>query len=288
MSEFKTPKNKYPMSGKIEYDYNYNPKTTVVINYFTSVDTMIKTIERLRTLGDEVEIVVNNDKFGQNTEKIMKTLTHRNDRMIIANDLAERRGYHHGAQISNASDYIIFCQDDDLAPDNNHWYLDCLKEFENDPKLGIIGLLKGGWNYGRPEKVKITDKYEKIYVSWLATGPLIIRKDIYFKIGAWSDEFSQIGEADGGADADLATKVLLHGYKSMLLRTPAVKEWYRRFERGDGLTNENISKNPTNAREITNKRIALNNKIYLEKYQHNWKEIYQTVKKQNAEIGIKI
>ena len=26
MSESKTPKNKYPMSGKIEYDYNYNPK----------------------------------------------------------------------------------------------------------------------------------------------------------------------------------------------------------------------------------------------------------------------
>ena len=33
MSENKTPKNKYPMSGKIEYDYNYHPKTTIVINY---------------------------------------------------------------------------------------------------------------------------------------------------------------------------------------------------------------------------------------------------------------
>lgn len=288
MSETKTPKNKYPMSGKIEYDYNYNPKTTIVINYFTSVDTMIKTIERLRTLGDEVEIIVNNDKFGQDTEKIMKSLTHRNDRMIISNDLAERRGYHHGAQISNASDYIIFCQDDDLAPDNNNWYLDCLKEFDNDPKLGIIGLLKGGWNYSQSGNVTITDQFHKIYVSWLATGPLIIRKDLYFKIGAWSNEFSQIGEADGGADADIATKVLLYGYKSMLLRTPAVREWYRRFERGDGMTNDSIKKNPTDARVMTNKRIILNNKIYFEKYQHNWNEIFQTVKKQNAEIGIKI
>jgi|UniRef100_A0A6C0IV66 hypothetical protein len=288
MSDMKTPKNKYPMSGKIEYEYNYNPKTTIVINYFTSVDTMIKTIERLRTLGDEVEIIVNNDRFGQDTEKIMKSLTHRNDRMIIAKDLAERRGYHHGAQISNASDYIIFCQDDDLAPDNNKWYLDCLKEFENDPKLGMIGLLKGGWNYSQPGKVTITDEYHKVYVSWLATGPLMIRKDLYFKIGSWSNEFSQIGEADGGADADIATKVLLHGYKSMLLRTPAVKEWYRRFERGDGMTNNSIKKNPTDARIMTNKRIILNNQIYFEKYQHNWNEIYQTVKKHNAEIGIKI
>ena len=86
----------------------------------------------------------------------------------------------------------------------------------------------------------ITNKYKKIYVSWLATGPLMIRKDLYFKLGGWSDEFSQIGEADGGADADLATKVLLAGYKSMLLRTNNVKKWYRRFERGDGLTNETI------------------------------------------------
>ena len=286
MSETKTPKNKYPMSGKIEYDYNYNPKTTIVINYFTSVDTMIKTIKRLRTLGDEVEIIVNNEKYGQDTEKIMKTLIHRNDRMVIANDLAERRGYHHGAQISNASDYIIFCQDDDLAPDNNKWYLDCLKEFENDPKLGIIGLLKGGWNYSQPGNKIITDQFHKIYVSWLATGPLIIRKDLYFKIGAWSDEFSQIGEADGGADADLATKVLLHGYKSMLLRTPAVREWYRRFERGDGLTNQTIK--GSEQRKPTKNRILLNNEIYFKKYKNNWNEIYQTVKIHNKEININI
>ena len=32
------PKNKYPLSEKIEYNYNYNPKTTIVINYFTSVE----------------------------------------------------------------------------------------------------------------------------------------------------------------------------------------------------------------------------------------------------------
>ena len=282
----KKPKNKYPMSGKIEYDYNYNPKTTLIINYFTSVDTMIKSINNMRSLGDEVEIVVNNDRFGENTEKIMKHLKHRNDRMIIANDLAERRGYHHGAQISNASDYLIFCQDDDLAPKNNKWYLDCLNEFDKDPKLGMIGLLKGGWNYAQKNIKTITNKYKKIYVSWLATGPLMIRKDLYFKLGGWSDEFSQIGEADGGADADLATKVLLAGYKSMLLRTNNVKKWYRRFERGDGLTNETIKK--SEIRQPTIKRILLNNDIYYDKYKDRWNEIFNLVKKYNKEIGITI
>ena len=36
MNEKKEPKNKYPFSGIIEYDYNYKPKTTFIINYFTS------------------------------------------------------------------------------------------------------------------------------------------------------------------------------------------------------------------------------------------------------------
>ena len=43
----------------------------------------------------------------------------------------------------------------------------------------------------------------------------MIRKDLYFKIGAWSNEFSQVGEADGGADADLATKAVLFGEKML-------------------------------------------------------------------------
>ena len=66
-------KNKYPMNGKIEYNYNYNPKTSIIINYFTSVDTMIKTINNLRSLGNEVEIIVNNDNHGKDSEKIIKT-----------------------------------------------------------------------------------------------------------------------------------------------------------------------------------------------------------------------
>lgn len=285
-SKKEIPKNKYPMSGIVEYNYNYTPKTTLIINYFTSCKTMIKTINRLRSLGDEVEIVVNNDHSGLNTEKIIKALTHRNDRMIIANDLMERRGYHHGAQISNASDYLIFTQDDDLAPDNNKWYLEALEEFEKDPKLGIIGFLKGGINYGSPEQVIIRDEYPKIYLSWLATGPLMIRKKLYFQVGAWSDEYSQIGEADGGADADLATKVLLAGYKVMLLRTPSVKEWIRRHDRCDGLTTQIIKTNPTPTRIMGEKRIEINNQIYHQKFKEKQKEINQIVSQNNQELGI--
>lgn len=280
------PKNKYPMSKKIEYNYNYNPKTSFIINYFTSLNTMLKTIDNVRCLTDEVEIIVINDNYGENTPEIMSHLQHRNDRMIVSRDLAERRGYHHGAQISNASDFIIFTQDDDLAPIDNKWYLDCINEFDKDPKLGIIGLLKGGLNYGQNNIKTLKDNYEKVYVSWLATGPLIIRKDLYFKVGAWSEEYSQIGEADGGADADITTKVLLNGYKSMLLRTPSIKKWYRRYNRDDGLTNENIKH--SDKRKPTTERISLNNKIYYEKFKDQLISINKMVEKYNNDIGIRL
>ena len=280
------PKNKYPMSKIIEYNYNYNPKTSLIINYFTSLNTMLKTIDNIRCLTDEVEIIVINDKYGENTEEIMKHLHHRNDRMVISRDLAERRGYHHGAQISNASDFIIFTQDDDLAPTDNKWYIDCVKEFEKDPKLGIIGLLKGGINYGQSNIKVLKDNYDKAYVSWLATGPLIIRKNLYFEVGAWSDEYSQIGEADGGADADLTTKVLLKGYKCMLLRTPSVKKWVRRFNRDDGITNENIKY--SEKRKPTTVRLDLNNKIYYEKFKDQSILINKLIEQHNKEINVKL
>lgn len=290
MNEKKEPKNKYPFSGIIEYDYNYKPKTTFIINYFTSIDTLIKTINNIRCLGDEVEIIVINDRFGENTDKIMKVLTHRNDRMIVTRDLGERRGYHHGALLSNAHDYLIFCQDDDLAPDNNNWYKNCINEFEKDNNLGMVGLLKGGINYAQKDNRTFTNEYDRVYVSWLATGPLMIRKNIYFNVNGWSDEYSQIGEADGGADADIATKVILNNNKVMLLRTSSVKEWQRRFQRNDGITNENIKrkKKENNWGKSSNERINLNNSIYYNKYKNNWELIRNIIIEHNKTININV
>ena len=274
-------KNKYPSSNKIEYNYNYKPNTSIIINYFTSLNTLLNTINNLRKLGDDIEIIVNNDK-ALNSDKIMNTLNKRNDRLVVCNDLGERRGYHHGASISNASEYLIFTQDDDLAPLNNNWYLDCLKEFKNDDKLGMIGLLKGGINYGS-KNIKRYDNYEKVYCSWLATGPLMIKKNLYFKVKGFSEEYSQIGEFDGGADADLATKVWLSGYKSLLLRTNNVKEWKRRYNRGN-------NKTPIEIKNIVNrkKRLALNNDIYYNKYKNINNNINEIINKNNNFIGIKL
>jgi len=249
--------NKYPLSGKIEYNYNYNPRTSIIINYFTSLETMIKSINNFRYLGADVELIINNDK-AKDSDKIMSILSHRNDRLITCNDLGEKRGYHNGACISNASDFLIFTQDDDLAPDNNEWYNECLAEFEKDDKLGMIGLLKGGINYCSENSSTI---YKTAYCSWLATGPLMIRRDVYNMIGGWSEEYSQIGESDGVADADMATKVWLKGYKSLLLKTPAVNQWKRRFERGDGWGKKEIGE-CVNRKE----RIKLNRNIYRKKF----------------------
>ena len=50
-------KNQFPLNGIINFDYNYKPKTSIIINYFTSLKTMMKTIDNLRTLGDEIVFI---------------------------------------------------------------------------------------------------------------------------------------------------------------------------------------------------------------------------------------
>ena len=108
------------MSGIINYEFNYNPKISVIINYFTSLGTLKKTIDNLRFLGDQAEIIVINDR-SQDFDEINSKLSHSNDRMIVTKDLGELRGYTYGAKLSNASDFLIFTQDDDLCPPNKNW-----------------------------------------------------------------------------------------------------------------------------------------------------------------------
>lgn len=273
------PKNKYPLSNVVEYNYSYNPTTSIIIHCFTSPQTALKTIENLRHIKDEIEIILVCDnpkyKIDFNSE-----LNLRNDRIIISNDIGECRGYSAGARISNATDYLIFTQDDDLAPLNSDWYYDVKQEFNLNKNLGIVGLNKGGINYG--QRGETTQKFKlkpgnKIHCSWLATGPLIVRKNYYENVGGWSMDYSEIGEADGGADADLATKFVLKDYDAIYLKTHNTAEWKRRHDRGDGFTKKDIIKI-----KPRQKRIELNDEIYLKKYHKHNSIINEKIHKSNS------
>jgi hypothetical protein len=239
-------KNNYPLSGKFNYDFNYKIRTSVIINYFTSKHTLLKSVYNLKKIKN-IEIIIINDS-GKNLNKLSKFLPTSNDRMMISKDWGEAIGYRNGALLARASDYIIFSQDDDLAPEDNLWYKDCLREFKKNPKLGIIGLNGGGYfdekNFTIIDyaKMKNTTYPIKKKCTWLKTGPLIVRKIVYDQIFGWRS-FCKIGEAAGYSDKDLTLQVLKIGYSAMLLINKNTQKWQRRFKRDDGFTSEDLKLN---------------------------------------------
>lgn len=272
----KKAQNDYPISGKFNFDFNYTPKTSVIINYFTSKKTLLKSINNLKKIKD-VEIIIINDS-GKNLNKLSKFLPTSNDRMLISKDWGEAIGYRNASLLSRASDYIVFSQDDDLAPEDNNWYKDCIKEFKKDPKLGIIGLNGGGFFDEKDfsiidyKKIKNFNYPIKKKCIWLKIGPLIIKKNVYAQIVGWRS-FCKIGESAGYCDLDLTLQVLKAGYTAMLLINDNTLKWKRRFDRDDGLTKEDLKSN-----YFRNKSFEATEKIFLLKNKKFIKYIQKSIK----------
>lgn len=278
------PKNKYPLSGNLVYHYNERPRSSIIINHYTSLKTLLKTIKNLRVLGGEVEIIVINDSK-KNSDKISRSLNHSNDKLIVTQDLGEIRGYKNGANLSSSSDFLIFSQDDDLAPNNANWYNDCLSLFKEDPKLALIGLCGGGCFLTQENEInfqrhKLSNKYDKFYCSWLKIGPLIIKKNIYFEIGEW-DLYSNIGESSHFIDPDLTIRIWKNGYKAVLFLNKNTLQWQRRYQRGDQLTKEKIVK-----RNMNDPVYFLNKDKYIAKNKIYFKDVEEKVLFENKKIGV--
>jgi hypothetical protein len=236
-------KNKYPLSGFINYDYNYKPKTSFIFSHFVAEKTLLNSLRNLQSLRSEIEIIIINDKDSLSSN-LNKSLKNSNDLIINTRDLGEVTAYKNGANVSRSSDYLIFCQDDDLIPLDFSWYQDCLEEFKKDKKLGLIGLNGGGFynksfqpiNIGRIKKPPIKD-----YCSWLKFGPFIIRREVYFSIGGFKS-FALIGETSNAVDQYLTIKVNKFGYKAMLLINDNTAKIRRRHNRDDGLLVKDLKK----------------------------------------------
>lgn len=241
----KEKKNRFPISGIYNFDFNYNPKISLIVNHFTSTTTLTKSIKNIENYDDDIEIIVINDKFYPN-KKLVNSINNSNHIIINSWDHGEVYGYMRGANISRATDFLIFSQDDDLLPDTKGWIEACLNEFNKDEKLGLIGF-NGGGIYGKNyECIDIARKVPhsenmREYCSWLKFGPFIIRKNLYKEINGFKP-IGQISESSNAVDRLLTLEVILAGYKAMLLKNEETKKIIRRFERDDGLKKEDLVK----------------------------------------------
>lgn len=236
--------NNYPTNGEFVYGYKKKPSVSFIINHFVASKTLVETIKNLKRTKITNEIIVINDT-GKNNNKISNNLNLSNDTVINTYNLGESNGYILGSKISRAKEFLVFIQDDDLAPENDNWLKDCLNLFNKEKKVGLIGLNGGGIRgYSKNSIVDFSrgNFFGKFYCSWLKCGPLVIKKDVYEKIGGW-EMLANVGESDHFSDQNLTFKVWKNGFKSCLLLTKNTKMWKRRFNRDDGLNKEKLIKN---------------------------------------------
>ena len=166
------------------------------------------------------EIIIINDS-GINSDIIFKKLNSPNHKIVSTYNLGESAGYMTGQLLSKSTKYIVFTQDDDLAPSDIKWYIDAKKYFLKYPELAMIGLNGGGLiNFKKNQyydfsRNRINDK-NFYFCSWLKTGPLIINKSRLQEIGGWK-MFSKIGESDHFADIDLSLRFFTRYFLSSIV-----------------------------------------------------------------------
>tara|TARA_B100000989_G_C19527714_1_gene467823 strand:+ start:1311 stop:2219 length:909 start_codon:yes stop_codon:yes gene_type:complete len=277
--------NKYPTNDEFVYGYEAKPKISFIINHFVSFDTLIKTIKNLKKIKITNEIIIVNDT-GKNTEKIFSYLNKNNDTIINTYNLGESNGYILASKISRASDYILFSQDDDLAPSKDLWLRDTLKCFKKNKSIGLIGLNGGGIKEYKKDLTdfsKFKSNQTLFYCSWLKTGPLIFRKKVYDLMGGW-ERFANVGESGHFDDIYATFKVWKYGYTACLLRNKNTLTWKRRVSRDDNLTKLDL-------KNLKNRKITweLNKKKFLKKVKK--KTLYSLERKvitANSKIGYNI
>lgn len=241
-------------------------KHTFIIQYFKHRDNIIPITESLINIKN-VEVIFHNDS--NSDHDIFNNLLNKytNLKVINSDDIHEIRGYNKCISYAKGQ-YIWICQDDDIMDCKN--FVDKIDFiFNKFDFLGIIGLYKGAINnWGIEEnkfnKVSNNNYYinyglEKLYmtfVSWANIGPLVIKKDLFEKIGKFDENYSDIGELGIGFDSEFTFRANLNNYRVAVLE-------FNEIQRGIGGHGTLSSDAKKKQRKI---RCRKNRKLFYDKY----------------------
>ena len=223
------------MSSKIEVSF--------VIQYFNHRDNIIPIVESIIGLWDgNEEIIFHNDSNSDHDifEKLCNRKPKLNEkiRCIVSDNIHEIRGYNKCIPECKG-EYIFLMQDDDIF--TNKTWTDNIKYLFNrfnksmhsglDQSLGIISLHNGGmrrWNSEEKLEYKIYNaknyegypsniNYKKNgikfqFVSWANLAPMIVRKEVFNKVGLFNESYSEKGESGIGLDTELSFRANLSNF----------------------------------------------------------------------------
>lgn len=220
-------------------EYITNPKVSLIMQFFNHAYMISQHTERIKKNKLIEEVIICEDGSSDDSLNLWhKNLTRRNDIIIRTVDYHEIISYNRAARYANG-EYLVFCQDDDLLPADDFWLKNAIKLFETDKKLGLIGLLSGDlfknndniksqrrakiydWygtegllsdnSSGKPIKTSLLD-IQFMYLSSIIIGPVIIKKDLFHKLGGWDNNLSEPGLCGIGLDWDLSFRCWHEGY----------------------------------------------------------------------------
>jgi hypothetical protein len=220
--------------------YIKNPKVTLIMQFFNHANFIPLHSERIKKNKIIEEVIICEDGSSDNSLNLWNQyLTRRNDIVIRTNDFHEIISYNRASRYANG-EYLCFCQDDDLLPANDTWLRNAIKLFEEDKKLGLIGCISGDnfknnndinfqrrqgkYNWYATDRLcknsktanTINTKLKNIkfrYISSIIIGPVIIKKELFDKLGGWNYDFSEPGICGIGLDWDLSFKCWKEGYR---------------------------------------------------------------------------
>lgn len=177
----------------------------IIINYNTVelTSACLESIFKYCRAGDFEVILIDNNSAGRDTEILNARFSGRIK--IIANkkNCGFAKANNQGAKKANG-EYLFFLNSDTLLD------ADVLREiqfaFEEDERIGVVApklLLKNGTEQAYAYGLK---KFSAD-LAWVSGAALIIRKDIFFSVGGWDENFFMYFE-----DVDLCRSVIEKSY----------------------------------------------------------------------------
>lgn len=198
---------------------------SVIIPSYNSAKTIVKTIEAIKKqegLEKTPEIIIVDDgSLDRTIEVLNKT---ENIIVISQKNSGPATARNNGAKIANGE--ILVFTDSDTVP-HKDWLKNLTSPFENKnivATTGTYSIENKGSKLAQLIQEEIEYKHSKYndFVAFGGSYNLAIRKDLFFDIGGFNEEYKNAS----GEDVDISYKIINKGYKIKFVKDAIVGHYH--------------------------------------------------------------
>lgn len=199
------------------------PFVSVIIPAYNESLMLERTLPALNKINykkDRYEIIVVDNGSTDGTEKISAKY---NAKVILFPEGKTIAAVRNRGALEAKGDVLAFLDADCLVTEN--WLLNAVKSFKNG--VGVVGskgldpLYVSTWVQNCRSKIIRRSKEEPIYVDWLSSVNMLLKKDLFDQVGGFDEKLETCEDADIGFRLNKITKILFNPkVKAYHLREP--------------------------------------------------------------------